>query len=377
MEGEKAVSVNRAAMLEAAKSVAPVVPRRGPFAGFVRVAVDADGVQVHGTDGDVHVVATVPAADTAPASGSVLVQHRHLVHVLRSTPGPVIPVGVTAGGVLVGTSTLEVWAADSFPAVVDGDAASDAPVAVGVSDAVERLLFRAPADERPITSQTQVTADGDGLTLVRTDGHRLAAVRCAWAAGSQKERRTVVLSDRVLHALAALPPRARAHVAVTETGVFIESERVESGRPRVTIAARAVADAYPRWDYILDRHRPHRLTAPLAAFRTTVDRVAGITPRDTDGARKVRLLLGPTGCRVASATATASPEPVPDAIWRGGQEMSILFNAQYLLDGLPKKGAVVEMCVEDHKSAVLIRPHTDAGWFYLLMPMRDTTEGGR
>jgi DNA polymerase-3 subunit beta len=256
---------------------------------------------------------------------------------------------------------------DEFPPVMGGEPgdrlALPAQLLVG---AVADTLVAASTDEaRPVLTGVRVETGGGRLTLLASDGHRLAV-------------RGVELVPDVALAAGGITVPARAlaeavrlfrgvdgdvEMAVTATG-----NQVVFRSPGTELASRVIDGAYPDLKRLVPAAPGTRVTVPAADLAA---RLRALAPFAETSANVVRLDVAPSSIRLSAATVDVGSARTELAAAVDGPETSVAFNARYLLD-CPALATDerVELHLQGPLGAFLVRRVAREDYVYLFMPIR-------
>jgi DNA polymerase-3 subunit beta len=209
----------------------------------------------------------------------------------------------------------------------------------------------------------------EGLTMVATDGHRLAFVQAAPAQSGNPEK-----SFRAL-----VPKKAMAELVKLADGAGEDANAIFAGDDnhlfftvgQRLLITRKLTGNFPDFERVLPKD--HTLTATLQKdeIRSAIERVAQFAD-ERSRAIKVQFSNGEVRVSSSSAETGDSEETVPSQYQ--GPDLEIGFNAQYLLDflrAIPQDQVSFEL--KDQKSAGEMRPAGESipdQYRYVVMPMR-------
>jgi DNA polymerase-3 subunit beta len=209
----------------------------------------------------------------------------------------------------------------------------------------------------------------EGLTMVATDGHRLAYVQAAAAESGRVDKQfRALVPKKAMAELIKLAddgaPEAKAAFAGDDNHLFFQvGQRL--------LITRKLTGNFPDYERVLPKD--HAVTAQLEKdeIRSAIERVAQFAD-ERSRAIRVQFTSGEVKVFSSSVEMGESEETVPSEYQ--GPDMEIGFNAQYLLDFLrviPQERVAFEL--KDQKSAGEMRPAGDSvadQYRYVVMPMR-------
>lgn len=327
-------------------------------------------------DYDVSAQATIPVTIQEP--GSVLVSGRLLAEICRSLPNHPVQLVVESGHAVLtcgaATFTLACMPEDEYPALPDmpqpaGTVGSDA-----FATAVGQVAAAAGRDDTlPALTGVRIEIEDDLLTLLATDRYRMAMRELNWKPTDPRRSGAVLVPARPLVETArALVGGAEVSIALTlpdapdEPGGaagdgMIGFEGV--GRRSTT---RLLGGEFPPVRRLLPASSSSVAELPVGALTEAVKRAALVADRNS----AIRLSFTSGQLLLEAGTGDeAQAEEVLEASVEG-DDISIAFNPQYLLDGLGAlESETVRMSFTDSEKAALVSGGSDE-YRYLLMPKR-------
>jgi len=209
----------------------------------------------------------------------------------------------------------------------------------------------------------------EGLTMVATDGHRLAFVQAAQSeSGTTDKPFRALIPRKAMGELVKLGDDAgegaKAVIAGDDNHLFFQV-----GHRR--LITRKLTGNFPDYERVLPKD--HQLTARLqkGEIRSAIERVSQFAD-ERSRAIRVQFTNGEVKVFSSSVETGESEESVPSEYQ--GPDIEIGFNAQYLLDflrAIPQDHVAFEL--KDQKSAGEMRPAGDNiadQYRYVVMPMR-------
>jgi DNA polymerase-3 subunit beta len=207
----------------------------------------------------------------------------------------------------------------------------------------------------------------ESITMVATDGHRLAHIE----RGGEK-------LEGVSGEMKTLIPKK----AMDELRSLLDSTDVESidfAKDESTLyfrigqrllTSRQLTGQFPNYEAVLPKDNSKSVTLPSDELSAAISRVAQFAD---ERSRAVRLRLEKGEIKLsASSTETGESEDSIEANYQG-ESLTVGFNAQYILDFLKAVGAGdVKLEFKDAQSAGQLRPadSEDYKYRYIVMPMR-------
>jgi DNA polymerase III subunit beta len=390
------IEVERDVLADAVAWTARALPLRPavPVLAGIRLQAGSE-LTLSSFDYDVSAEATVPV--TTDEEGSALVSGRLLAEISRSLPAR--PVQITSDGTRAvltcgsATFTLLTMPEEEYPALpamppVAGSVGSDA-----FASAVSQSATAAGRDDTlPALTGVRIEIEGDTLTLISTDRYRLAVRELRWTPTRPDLTAAVLVPARTLAETArSLTSGAEVSIALALPGDAAQDADgaappgpgslpqfgvggdgmigFEGGGRRTT--TRLLSGEFPRHQALLPRSVSATAELSTSVLSEAVKRVALVAARNT----AVRLAFS-AGQLVLEAGAgdEAQAEEVLEASYQG-EDLSIAFNPQYLLDGLTAIDSDTARLsfTEPGKPALITgkpAPDSEPDYRYLLMPIR-------
>ncbi len=372
------ILLERDVLAEAVAWTARALPARPtvPVLAGIRLHAGTD-LTLSSFDYDVSAQATVEV--TTQEEGSVLVSGRLLAEISRSLPSRPVQISSDGGRAVLtcgsATFNLLTMPEDEYPALPEMPPAAGTVGSDAFATAVSQSVVAAGRDDTlPALTGVRIEIEGDTLTLISTDRYRLAVRELRWTPARPD------LSAAVLVPAKALADTARALTSGAEVSIALALPGDDgpggdgmigfegTGRRTTT---RLLGGEFPRTAALLPTTLKATAELATATLAEAVKRVALVAERNT----AVHLAFS-SGQLVLEAGSgdDAQAEEVIEASY-DGDDLSVAFNPQYLLDGL---GAIDSDIIrisftEPGKPALLTGkpgPDSQPDYRYLLMPIR-------
>jgi DNA polymerase III subunit beta len=225
-----------------------------------------------------------------------------------------------------------------------------------------RQVVRAASsdDSRPILTGVLLAAEAGGLRLVATDSYRLAMCDIA-DASVLAEGQSVLVPSRALTEVVKL--LAGGDEVSVQLGAREASFTVGTNR----LTTRLIEGDFPNYRGLIPANHPNRVTIDRAELLDALRRVRLMAQESTP----VRITMRTDEIELVAITPEVGEarEILPASY--GGQELTVAFNPQYLVDGVEvTPGEQVTLETIDALKPALLRPVDEPGFMYLLMPVR-------
>ena len=357
-------------VLAVLQSVAGIVERRHTLPILANVLIRKTGNALQLTTSDLEVqIRTTAELGGDTGDFTTTVNARKIIDVLRTMPADQTVSLETSQDKLIlkgGKSrfTLQTLAAEDFPLVQE--AANFGPAFSVPQKALKQLLGQvafamAVQDIRYYLNGILFVAEGQTLSLIATDGHRLAFASATLDVEVPKQevilpRKTVIELQRLLSdADGALEMRFAGNQAKFSFGALEFVTKLVEGK-------------FPDYNRVIPQNHHNSVTLGRAPLLASLQRTAIMT---SDKFKGVRLNLEPGTLRVASNNAEQEEAVDELDIDYGGDAIEIGFNVTYLIDALASmQQDMVKISLADgNSSALLTLPDSD-NFKYVVMPMR-------
>lgn len=346
-----------------------IVERKNTLPILAHFLLTAQGTEtvIHATDlelgykGFLETTVNKPGTATLPA--------RKTYDILRELPaGEQVTLTIDPSGwarIAAGKATFKVpcLPAEEYPALPPVDEA-DFSVLDGESfeEMIRQTIFATSHDEsRPMLSGVLMVCDGGELTMVATDGHRLAHARCAVAF---KKPLRVIVPRKALEEVS----RFAADSDAKEIEVAPLENHLVFRRGRATLVTRLIEGQFPDYEGVIPKAFTCRATVEHERLLRALRRVSLLSNEKT---KPVRAEFAADTLTLRSNTPEMGEamEQIPAEY--DGETMIMGFNARYLLEGLSvisEPQVMLEM--NDPLSPGVVRPVGESQYFYVIMPMR-------
>jgi DNA polymerase-3 subunit beta len=238
-----------------------------------------------------------------------------------------------------------------------------------LADCVEKTSFAMSAEEsRFVLNGALLKLHPDGLTMVATDGHRLALVERRHQSPGLKGEISVLVPRKALAALRRLAEESAkgAHVEVSKD----ESHLFFAVGSRLLVTCHLTGQ-FPNYESVLPKDNGKVVELNREAFEAVVRRVALLADDRLHG---IRLGLAKNKIEVSAASPEYGEAKELVEAQYGQEDMQIGFNAEYVLDFLAAVGASrsIRVQLKDAESAAEFRPSGNdcEQYRYVLMPVR-------
>jgi len=357
-------------LLSVLQSVAGIVERRHTLPILANVLIHKTGGSVMLTTSDLEIQIRT-TAELGGDGGNFIttIGARKLIDILRTMPADqTVSLESSQSKVVLkgGKSrfTLQTLPAEDFPLVQE--AASFGPAFSVPQKTLKHLLDQvsfamAVHDIRYYLNGILFVAEGKQLSLVATDGHRLAFATAALDV--EVPHQEVILPRKTVLELQRLLSDAEGAIELQFAG---NQARFSFGG--MEFVTKLVEGKFPDYNRVIPKNHKNSVTLGRAPLLASLQRTAILTSEKFKG---VRLNIEPGTLRVASNNAEQEEAMDELDIDYGGDAIEIGFNVSYLIDALANMDTeMVKIELADSNSSALVTIPEDTSFKYVVMPMR-------
>jgi DNA polymerase III subunit beta len=383
------IIVERDVFADAVAWTARALPARPtvPVLAGMRLNATDQELTLSSFDYDVSALAKIPVDTQTP--GSALVSGRLLAEISRSLPGRPVQINSEGGRAVLtcgsATFNLLTMPEDEYPALPEMPPAAGTVGSDAFATAVSQTAIAAGRDDTlPSLTGVRIEIDGDTLTLISTDRYRLAVRELRWTPAKPDLSAAVLVPARALTETArSLTTAAEVSIALALPGEDSGAGPAgfnqgvggdgmigfEAGGRRTT--TRLLSGEFPRYRTLLPSVVNSTAEISTSLLAEAVRRVALVAERNT--AVKLSFSSGQLTLEAGTGDEAQADEVIEASF--DGDDLTIAFNPNYLLDGLTAMDSDTTRIAftEPGKPALLTgKPGPDGSpdYRYLLMPFR-------
>jgi DNA polymerase-3 subunit beta len=358
-------------VLDVLQSVSGIVERRHtlPILANVLIRKTAGGLQFTTSDLEIQ-IRTEAEFEGDSGQFTTTVGARKMIDILRSMPSDqTVSLESNQNKLILkgGKSrfTLQTLPAEDFPLVQES---SSFGTEFSVPQkTLKHLLHQvsfamAVHDIRYYLNGILFVAEGKQLSLVATDGHRLA-FSSAQLENDVKQRQEVILPRKTVLELQRL-------LSDTEGNINMQfaSNQAKFSFDGMEFVSKLVEGKFPDYNRVIPKGHKNTITLGRGPLLSCLQRTAILTSEKFKG---VRLNLEPGLLRVASSNAEQEEAVDELEIDYSGDHIEIGFNVTYLMDVLGNmEQDMVRIDLADSNSSALITLPDNEQFKYVVMPMR-------
>jgi DNA polymerase-3 subunit beta len=338
----------------------------------------AEKEEVHFLATDLEVALRSKCAATVVKPGSLTLPAKKLYEIVKSLPETDIRIAQDKSGVKVAAdrfdSRMQTLPREDFPTLPETGGTSSAMLARNaVKEMVAKTQFAITGeDTRYFLNGAQFVLRPDSMSLVATDGHRLALVTAGRngksktaASGSVEEENKAILPKKTLGELARLLSDGDGDISYErgENHLFFKvGDRL--------LISRMIDGQFPAYERVIPKGNDKHIEFERDRLTNAVKRVA-LLSNERSRAVKFQIEKGKVEVTSSSPEIGEATETLP--VDYTGAALQICFNAQYVLDFLAAVATdVVSLELKDEVSQAVMKPVGAEGYeyTYVIMPMR-------
>lgn len=352
-----------------------IVERKNTIPILSNVLIEAEGDSIRMLATDLEVALRSRCDASVAKGGSLTLPAKKLYEIVKALPETEVRIAEDKKGVKV--------AADRFDSRIQTLPKEDFPTLPEATGKAQAMLPRAAIREMVAKTQFAITGEdtryflngallalrSDSMSLVATDGHRLALVSVAREAKDSglkpDEEVKVILPKKTLLELAKLLGEGDGEIKYErgENHLFFDV----GGR---VLISRMIDGQFPAYDRVIPTGNDKRIEFERELLTNAVKRVALLS---NERSRAVKLEMKKSKVEVTSSSSELGEAREEIPVEYSGPDLTISFNAQYVLDFLNVvETDVVSLSLKDEVSQAVMNPVGAEGYYYtyVIMPMR-------
>ncbi len=364
------VQSERNALLSSLSAVVGVVERRHtlPILSNILLEKKNGKLTLLATDLELQISTQLEGAETGE-DFAITIAARKLFDIVRALPDSArVKLDTKDSQVVVSAGksrfTLQTLPAADFPRVETGSGLGEAIRLP--QKTLKRLLqlvqfAMASQDIRYYLNGMLLVLDGKQLRVVATDGHRLSYAETQLE--NEVEAREVIIPRKTVIELSKLLGEVEDPVELR-----IGSNQVTITLPGTELVTKVVDGKFPDYQRVIPANQPRHLKANRQSVMQALQRAAILS---NEKFRGVRLVMSDNSLGIVCNNNEQEEAADEIDVSYNGDPLDVGFNVTYLLDGL---GAVntdeITLSLGDANSSMLLTSEGEAGFKYVVMPMR-------
>lgn len=366
--------VEKSDLMKELTFVRSAVEKRATIPVLSHFLLEADGFELRISATDLEIASRTVCPAKVKTKGSAVVPGLRFLDIARSAPDGEIRCRALENNWLNVTyqrSSFKLVGLpkDDFPKLPRVPAPAAKVDAAVLADCVEKTAFAMSAEEsRFVLNGALLKLRSDGVTMVATDGHRLALVERGYQSSGLKEELSLLIPQKALVAL-----RRLAHESGEGASVELSKDKshVFFSLGSRLLAARLLEGQFPSYQSVLPKENGKSVELDRETLAGMIRRVALLADGRMHG---ISLTLGNGRLEISASSADYGEAKEVIEAGNSQEALQIGFNAEYLLDflGAVRSAAAIRMELKDAESAAQFRVVGDGsdGYRFVLMPLR-------
>jgi len=352
-----------------------IVERKNTIPILANVLIEAKGNEVRMLATDLEVALRSRCDAAVSKGGSLTLPAKKLYEIVKALPETDVRIQEDKNGVKVAAdkfdSRMQTLPREDFPSLPETTGAASATLPrEALREMVAKTQFAITGeDTRYFLNGALFVLRSDSMSLVATDGHRLALVTVkregADEAVKAGEEVKVILPKKTLLELGKLLSEADADIRY-ERG---ENHLFFAVGDRVLIS-RMIDGQFPAYERVIPKGNDKDIEFERERLTNAVKRVALLS---NERSRAVKFEIDKGKVDVTSSSSEFGEAREELTVEYPGAPLAISFNAQYVLDFLNVADTdVVSLSLKDEVSQAVMKPVGAQGYdyTYVIMPMR-------
>lgn len=349
-----------------------IVERKNTIPILANVLMEAKGEEVKFLATDLEVGLRSKCAASVAKGGSLTLPAKKFYEIVKSLPETDVRIAEEKGAVKVAAdrfdSRIQTLPREDFPALPESAGAQVTTIPrAALKEMVGKTQFAITGeDTRYFLNGALFVLKPDSMTLVATDGHRLALVSAprTGAAGEPDEIKAI-LPKKTLGELSRLLAEGDGDIRYErgENHLFFDV----GGR---LLISRMIDGQFPAYERVIPKGNDKHIEFERDRLANAVKRVALLS---NERSRAVKIQIDNGKVDVTSSSPELGEAHETLLVDYSGSSMQICFNAQYVLDFLSAVPTdIVALDLKDEVSQAVMRPVGAEGYdyTYVIMPMR-------
>ncbi len=348
-----------------------VVPSKStlPILSTLLITADKDGVSVSATDLDLSIYLQVEAEVDKP--GSVAVPARRFSEIVRKLEAVDVSLEYKDGALAINCGrasfNIPTMPAEDYPKLPDSKEIESFAAPAGVLKGMIRSTRFAVSTDlaRPSMNGIFMEIDVDKVSMVATDGHRLAYCKRSENLPVKESKGVIVPAKALDQLLRLLPDDGELELGIGESQAFFRTDGV-------SLFTRLIEGPFPNYSQVVPKGNDKELSVATDSLLVATDRVSTLAASLTTKQIKMVIDADQMVLEVASAEIGRAREELTASY--GGDAMSIGYNSSYLLDALKHMNCEeVRFKLDRPDNASIVEPADQADgeeYFSLLMPLK-------
>jgi len=374
------VVLNRSDLLKGVSTVQSAVAAKNTMPILANVLLEAKDKKLEfvATDLDMGIRCSVPAE--VVEKGSITINAKKLADIVRELPEASVDIEIDENHKIIlvcQKSQFKVHGLpkDDFPILpeVKKDKVFKIKGSL-LQEMIHKTIFAVSTDEtRYVLNGVYFQVEGGKLKMVATDGHRLAYIHKKLE-GKGEDKANVIIPTKTLNELlkaisdSSKSKEGKEKDEDTIVEVVATDNQIKFTLQGIEIISRLIEGQFPNYEQVIPKDSDKKIEASTSELAAATKRVAILTSEKSNSIR-YQIKAGKISISSKTPDMGEAKEEI-DVIYKG-EEISIAYNAKYVLDVLKNVGTEkVSIELTQPLSPGILRPSGDADYLCVIMPMR-------
>ncbi|MDA8169342.1 MAG: DNA polymerase III subunit beta [Nitrospiraceae bacterium] len=363
------IAITRQECQQKLSDIQSVVEKKStmPILSHFLLTASKEGSTITATD--LETAIREPVEATVEGGGKLCIPARKLFEIVREVDGDIVIETEDSQWIRVKSGAtsfrLACLPADDYPLWPDLGASEQVELpAEKLSEMIEKTVYSAGESDTRYTLNGilfHLDPEKKDLTIVGTDGHRMAVISMGLEDMQGEEKKLIVQRKAAAELKKFLAGAGKVRLSLGKNHILFKVGQVE-------FLTRLIEGTYPNYTQVIPAGNEKKLHLDRDAFIKALRRVS-IMSRERSNAIRVDAANGALTLTSSNPDLGEARDEVPTDY--SGEELSLGFNARYLIDALNAMGGEkVVFELQDPLSPTLLRPAEDGSYRCVIMPMR-------
>lgn len=361
-------SVEKDQILEALQKVQSIVGQRNPLPILSNVLLEAGDGKLLLTTTDQEVSVRTSLEADISEFGSTTLPARRFFSICRDLPSHQVDIEVDGNNVASISSgaaffKLDGLSAEDFPSMPSFEESSSYELGQGaLKDLLQKTSYAASTDEsRAILNGSLLSFRDNKLTVVCTDGRRLALVEQEMEIPSEKPELDVVVPTKTVNELIkTLDDEGEVQIKTSVTQIAFEFGSI-------LVVSKLIDGTFPNYRQVIPSQCEERIAIDRGTFQAAVRRVSLMLVDDQAASVTLKISENRIELSTFAPEIGEGREVVP--VKYSGKEITIAFNPSFLIAPLKHLDSdEIYLELSDELSPGVIK--SNIPFIYVIMPIR-------
>lgn len=366
-------TVRKFDLLQELTLIQGVVERKTTIPILANVLIRAEGGEIGIVATDLEIGLKSVCASKMTVPGTITLPAKRLYEIVRALPDKEIKfkrgeanwVTVTCGASRFRIAGLP---QEDFPALPEPKTAVTKVPSEVLAKMITRTIYAISTEDSKYTlSGALLLLKPGSITMVATDGHRLAHVEKSEALEDVSEEIKVLVPKKAMGELVRMISESSD---TDRIGFSRDDNHLFFDMGRRLLISRMLTGQFPNYEAVLPRGNDRTVLVNREEMAAAVKRVAILSD---ERSRTIKLALGNNSLEITASHSDLGEAHETLEVDYSKEDLQVGFNYQYLLDFLTTADEPeVSFEFKDSESSAQLRvqPSTDYNYRYVVMPMR-------